>query len=304
MSVSFFAIDDSDLIWHRWHLRLFDGSPLTMRTSRTSGILKNMSTCFLLPLHPGHKSSWDFSSPFHFFLRKLDQVWEASCKLYVIGYIFKSETFFLVKTVFFFLGCHPSEASRGVWSLNAKDHTLISPSAALLPAGHPAFFPTLLLSSPTPHQLQWGHTGSVWLPLLPSLSSIFYFLCKTRSVAAPVLPWQWCCCAPPVDLSSKLWKKKIIMASKKQEGDGRREKKRKKIKQGIVLRRGERRKKQGKTLKMHSRWHHCLSHRGHWLGRQRPFTVLRPARQGPGSHRSRPECLFCWETVDCFWRPA
>lgn len=43
------------------------------------------------------------------------------------------------------------------------------------------------------------------------------------------------------------------MASKKQEGDGRREKKRKKIKQGIVLRRGERRKKQGKTLKMHSR---------------------------------------------------
>lgn len=48
-------------------------------------------------------------------------------------------------------------------------------------------------------------------------------------------------------------KKKKIMASKKQKGDGKRGNKREKIKQVIVLRRRESRKKQGKTLNIPSR---------------------------------------------------
>lgn len=43
------------------------------------------------------------------------------------------------------------------------------------------------------------------------------------------------------------------MASKKQKGDGKRGNKREKIKQVIVLRRRESRKKQGKTLNIPSR---------------------------------------------------
>lgn len=45
------------------------------------------------------------------------------------------------------------------------------------------------------------------------------------------------------------------MASKKQEGDSKRERERqrRKIKQGIGLRRGESKEKQGRTLKIHSR---------------------------------------------------
>ena len=46
---------------------------------------------------------------------------------------------------------------------------------------------------------------------------------------------------------------------------------------------------------MHSRWHHCLSHRGHWLGRPSVHSLSKASSLGPGRHLCLPECLFCWE---------
>lgn len=90
------------------------------------------------------------------------------------------------------------------------------------------------------------------------------------------------------------------MASKKREGDSKREKEEEnKTGHGLKKRReqGEAEQNPENAFAVTSS---SFPQRLLTWEAQHPFTVQKTTLQGRGSHRSLPECLFCWETVDCF----
>lgn len=130
------------------------------RELQNFGHLRNMSTCFPLPLHPGHKSLETFPPFLSFFSRRLCKVWKASSKLCNWVHFQKQDL----------TSCENCYSSSPVLHqkhrpffavFSMKDDRFVSRGPSFVPAGLARFLPYSRCPFPTTPTPEWGQTGFV-----------------------------------------------------------------------------------------------------------------------------------------------